>query len=263
MDLSSVIRTVAARLNAEFEGTTDLHHRASKGRVRETIVMAEVLKRVLPETIGVLQGAEIVCSDGTVSNECDLVAYDRSIPPIYRSTTYSVLPIESVLGVIEVKSSLDKKELRDAAKKLHEIRLMPRTALHRPPGDTRQVIRYGRPWDFAPVRAYVVAFRSSELSGLADELQEVERGWIRWECLDAVYVMNKGYLLDASSLGNQRQQFDCLLDDNALLTMVVELLSYLPRGFDPIFNSAAYLGQVPLGIAIRSFGEWNQDGSQV
>ena len=99
VDLSSVIRTVANRLNVEFEGTTDLQHSASKGHVRETIVLAEVLQRVLPETIGVLQGAEIACTNGTVSSECDLVAYDRSVPPIYRSSTYSVLPIEAVLGV--------------------------------------------------------------------------------------------------------------------------------------------------------------------
>ena len=261
MNLTSVIRTVAARLNVEFEGTIGIQHNASKGRLREAIVMAEVLSRVLPDTLGVVQGAEIACSDGTVSAECDLVVYDRNVPPIYRSNTFSVLPIESVLGVIEVKSHLDKAGLIDAVEKLHGIRCMERAALHRIPGDIRQVTRSGRPWDIPPVRTYVVAFDSTELGDLMIYLSETEEGWLRWECLDAVYVPRKGYLLDAASLGNKRQQFASLSDEDVLLVMVSEFLMNLPRGVELAFNPLPYLGQVALGIAERSFGEWNEDGS--
>ena len=160
-------------------------------------------------------------------------------------------------------SPFSTRNSSDAAEKLHQIRCMPRPALSRPPGDVRKVSRYGQQWDFHPVHTYVLAFQSSDLSDLADHLREVERAWVRWECLDAVYALDKGYLLDAAGFGNSRQQFHRVLAHNALLVMVLELLTHLPSGRDPIFNSAAYLGQVPLGMAMRGFGQWNQDGSQV
>jgi hypothetical protein len=260
MDLASVLRTVAARLQVEFEGMRGVEHNLSKGRLREALVMEEVLNRALPDTFGIAHGAEIACSDGTVSGECDLVIYDRSVPPIYKSNTYQVLPIESVLGVIEVKSDLDKKALTDAVMKSHQIRCMERTALF--PGDGRQVRRYDRPWALPPVRTYVVAFESIGLGTLARYLREAEEGWPRWECLDAIYVPGKGYLLDAASLGNQRLQLATIAEGDVLMAMVLEFLLYLPRQVTVSFNPIPYLGQVPFGIAERSFGGWNADGSQ-
>jgi len=259
MDLVTVLRTVTDRLQVEFEGTTDVQHNASKGRLREAIVMAEVITRMLPETMGVVQGAEIVCSAGTVSAECDLVVYDRNIPPIYKSSTYQVFPIEAVLAVIEVKSHLNKKHLTEAVTNLHQIRCMERTALF--PSDGRKVFRYDRWWSLPPVRAYVVAFDSIRLGTIASYLQEAEQGWLRWECLDAIFIPGKGYLLDASTLGNKRHQVASISHGDVLISLVIELLMNLPRPITGAFNPLPYLHGA-LGIAERSFGEWNQDGTQ-
>src|ERR1700722_9882563 len=135
---------------------------------------------------------------------------------------------------------------------------MERTALFS--GDGRQVRCYDRQWALPPVRTYVVAFESINLGTLANYLREAEEGRPRWECLDAIYVPGKGYLLDAASLGNQRQQFATISPGDVLMVMVLEFLLYLPRQVTLSFNPIPYLGQVSLGIAERSFGGWNADG---
>jgi len=256
------MRTVADRLKVELKGTTEIRHSGSKGRVREALVMAEVLRRVLPETVGIVHGAEVACGDGTVSAECDLVVYDRDIPPIYRSHAYTVLPIESVLGVIEVKSRLTGQELRSAASNLHEIKRMERMAISRDPGDFRRVRRYGRDWDIPPVSTYVVAFDSIDLRNLAGHLKDAEDGWPRWECLDAAYVLWKGCLSNAHSVRNQRLVIESVSDEGMVFAMVIEFLNHFQRGLHPRFNPGPYLGESELGIVACAFGGWNEDGSQ-
>ena len=260
MDLLSVVRTISARLNAELQGTADIKHRASKGRVREALLMEQVLHRFLPETVGVVHGAEVACGDGSTSGECDLVVYDRDVPLLYRAEGFTVLPIEAVMGIIEVKSFLDGRELVDAVEKAHQIKLMERTALRRDEGDLRRVSRHGRVWEMPPVSAHVVAFDSIDLRTLAQHLREAEDGWPRWECLESVYVLGKGCISDAMATA-QRLILDSASSESMILTMVIEFINLFQRGWQPRFNPGPYLGDEPLGQVLGTFGAWNEDGS--
>jgi hypothetical protein len=80
MDLPSLTHNIAAALDAELQRTAGNQHSGSKGRCRESVVLERVLKRIIPEAVGILHGAEIVCSDGTTSGECDLVLVAPSSP---------------------------------------------------------------------------------------------------------------------------------------------------------------------------------------
>jgi hypothetical protein len=260
MDLPSVVRTISARLDAELQGTSDIKHRASKGRVREALLMGQVLQRILPETVGVAHGAEIACSDGSTSGECDLVVYDRDLPPLYRAEGFTVLPIEAVLGIIEVKSFLDRRALIDAVDKAHRIKLMERTALRRDETDFRRVSRHGRVWETPPVSAHVVGFNSLDLRTLAEHLRKAEDGRPRWECLESVYVLGKGCLSDAMG-APQRLIFDSASRDSMVLAMVIEFINLFQRGWQPRFNPGPYLGEIPIGRVLGTFGGWNEDGS--
>lgn len=262
MDLPSVVRTITARLEAELQGTVDIAHSASKGRVREALVLEQVLRRVLPETVGLAHGAEIVSSDGTTSGECDIVVYDRDVPLLYRAETFTVIPIEAAMGVIEVKSMLDARELARAVPSLHRIKKMPRSALRRDRDDPRRVGRYGRLWPTVPVSAHIVAFDSIDIRSLADQLRALEQGRSQWECLDSVYSLTKGYLMDAS--GNpQRLIVESDARGQVVLAMVIELLNLFQRTWQPRFDPGPYLagGEQPLGIVAGVFGTWGQDGS--
>jgi hypothetical protein len=258
VDLSVIVQTISARLNAELQGTTGIRHRSSKGRVREALILGQVLQRVLPETVGIAHGAEVVCSDGSTSGECDLVIYDRDLPSLYRAEGFTVLPIEAVLGVIEVKSFLDKGGLIGAVENAHRIKIMERTALRRDGGDIRRASRYGRIWDTMPVSAHIVAFQGTDLRTLANHLRKAEEGRPRWECLESVYVLDQGALLDA---GGPLQRLVVGSDsmDEVVMGMVIEFINLYQRGWQPRFDPGPYLGPGKIGTVLGTFGMWDPD----
>src|SRR5262245_20216566 len=57
--------------------------------------------------------------------QCDIILYDAlNGTSLYQSQSWSIYPIEMVYGVIEVKTTLDNKELKNAFLKCAEIRMM-------------------------------------------------------------------------------------------------------------------------------------------
>jgi hypothetical protein len=260
MDLSHTVRAVAGKLRAELVGSAGIGHSASKGRVREAMLLKDFLRRVLPETIGVTQGAQVVAGDGTVSEECDLVIYDRDFPAIYRSEAFSVLPIEAVRGVIEVKSKLDGAGIAGSANKIGTIKRMPITALRRAPGAVDRVHRYGRLWDETPVCGHVIAFDSISLPTLARRLRDAEAGWPQWECIDTVYVLTKGWLADATPGGPQRVIYESQSDEDVVIAMLVEFMHVYQRSGRASFDPGPYLPDITIGNVVGFFGGWTDDG---
>jgi len=190
------------------------------------------------------------------------VVYNRDIAPIYRSASYSVVPIEGVLGVIEVKSKLTSNELKQAALKLHLIKAMPRGALNFYQSPECKRWKYGRWWSNPPISTYIVAFDSISLPVLADRLRDAEVGWPREECLDVAYVLWKGCLSDASDFPPDRTYLKALSDRDMVLGMAVEFITQFQRFGQPSFLPGAYLGSVGFGLSMSRFGTWNSDGSQ-
>ena len=93
-----------------------LDHRGLRGRAREVFV-ADLLAPLLYPTMGVCTGV-IVDSEGNQSRQTDVIVFDRRIvPPLLLEASEGMIPAESVLFAIEVKSSLDRREIRDAVEK--------------------------------------------------------------------------------------------------------------------------------------------------
>lgn len=97
-----------------------LIHPGEFGVYREKIVK-ELLQRFLPAWLAIGTGF-IVTSDNERSTQCDLIIYDKNITPVIENSEQRFFPIECVAGVIEVKSKLNKTELKTALIKLAEIK---------------------------------------------------------------------------------------------------------------------------------------------
>ena len=66
------------------------------------------LKKYLPRSISVEQGF-IIAQNGEISKQCDILIYDSSnFAPFYRINEIVVVPTESVIAVIEVKTTIGK-----------------------------------------------------------------------------------------------------------------------------------------------------------
>lgn len=115
------------RVDAEyFSRLTD--HNPELGRLNETHLVS-LLREVLPQKIGI--GTGFIASGGDCprkSPQCDIILYDAlNNVPLYTSDAWSIYPIEMVYGVIEVKTTLNKRELKDAFEKCARIRAMATT----------------------------------------------------------------------------------------------------------------------------------------
>ena len=103
-----------------YELSGGVSHDGEKGAFRE-FFMAELIRPCLPRHFGVGSGV-VVDAYGHQSKQTDIIIHDhRLIPPILLSGDRGIFPIDSVLAVIEVKSTLKASHyeaLVEAARRL-------------------------------------------------------------------------------------------------------------------------------------------------
>lgn len=108
---------VRQRLQAEVDVFSSLvAHRGEQGRENE-VALQRVLESLLPKRIGVGTGLVIDRSDH-YSKQADLILYDSADEPaILAQTTQLLFPIETVLAVIEVKTTFRSGDFEDCFEK--------------------------------------------------------------------------------------------------------------------------------------------------
>ncbi len=121
MDRTQIFLEAAKQLRAHFEELRVVPHSGLKGVEAEGLVSA-FLNAHLPERFKAGSGF-IVDHKGGVSRQTDVIIYDALNCPVYRmSEGAGVFPSDNVAAVIEVKSTIDKRELTDAWKKIEVIK---------------------------------------------------------------------------------------------------------------------------------------------
>lgn len=110
----------AEDLAALFHQADRRYQRAlDRGTPRERAVR-EVLQSFLPKKFGIASG-HVVSSAPSWSRQSDVIIYNALEAPVFSADDDfqgSVLPVETVFGIIEVKSTLDLKTFNDAATKI-------------------------------------------------------------------------------------------------------------------------------------------------
>lgn len=87
-------------------------HNPTIGILTEEILRS-FLKTHLPKSISVEQGF-ILSKEGNLSKQCDIIIYDSNFyAPFYRINDIIVVPSNSVIAVIEVKTTLNKSIFHD------------------------------------------------------------------------------------------------------------------------------------------------------
>ena len=121
MDLQKEMTTVLST------GRNAIHHPTSKGDDSENN-WQEWFEKYLPERYKVGK-AFVVDSKGIISEQIDLVIYDRQYSPfLFTHAGATYIPAESVYAVFEVKQILDKKTILYAGKKAASVKKLYRTS---------------------------------------------------------------------------------------------------------------------------------------
>lgn len=136
MDIEEHFRSLSAEFEALKNRVFNLiggAHWPTHGDWRESILRS-VLRRHLPESIKVARG--FIIDGARQSTQIDILLYDAAAPVLYRELDLVVVTPNAVRGVIEVKSTIRRGELRDMLVKLANnsefIAGPPRGVLHRP-----------------------------------------------------------------------------------------------------------------------------------
>ena len=122
----------------EARAASTLTHPGVKGNVLE-ILISKLFRPLLPADIGVGTGQIIEQYRGLMSNQMDIVLYDKSIvPPVLFDKRTGLFPVEATLYTIEVKTKLNATELsiaHNSAKALANFCYLP--GLENADGSTR------------------------------------------------------------------------------------------------------------------------------
>lgn len=103
-------------------------HPGTKGDASESVWL-ELLQTYLPQRYQATS-AHVVDSDGTFSEQIDVVVFDRQYSPfIFKFQGETVIPAESVYAVFEAKQSINAEQVAYARKKVGSVRRLHRTSL--------------------------------------------------------------------------------------------------------------------------------------
>ena len=117
-----LIQSAAEQLRQEFKEIQLNNPHAAEGGAEAEIILREFFKDRLPRRFGIESGI-VIDSDGAVSKQTDLIIYDALNSPVYRKgPKVHILPRDNVAAIIEVKSKLNKDQLKDAAEKISSVK---------------------------------------------------------------------------------------------------------------------------------------------
>jgi hypothetical protein len=154
----------------EIKGISEeIEHAGEQGRNNEEILKS-FLEKHLPKKYGLTTG-KVLSADGEMSKQIDIIIYDRlDTPSLKQARAWSIVPIESVYGIISVKTQLDRDEVVDSIKNIASVRRLHRIAAitydagHSIPMEEKNVLR---------PRSFIFGFKS----GWAN-IQNAEKAFI-------------------------------------------------------------------------------------
>lgn len=122
-----IFELAAAKLRQDFSELSTIPHSGLKGGEAENLVRA-FLAQHIPRRFGVGAGFVIDPQD-KVSRQNDVIIYDELNCPVYRaSEDAAIFPSDNVAAVVEVKSRLTKRELRDGFEKIADVKSLAKSA---------------------------------------------------------------------------------------------------------------------------------------
>jgi hypothetical protein len=221
MDLNDIFQSIAVNMLLEFEHTqTQIKHMGERGSEREA-VLKSFLSTYLPTRYGISSG-EILDTEGRTSHQCDLIIYDHTnCPLLLAGKKVQIFPAESVFAVIEVKSVLSIKEIKDSAMKIRDLKNLTREN-----GPIPGIIfAYKSGWKKEPIKRTVI------------ELQKHYRQFQGHQFVDLICILNHGVIAldtvyDGFSVVNDDFSQRCMLayyelDMSVLLWFFTNLLDLL------------------------------------
>lgn len=115
--LNDVFNSLETSLNSDMD--IRIEHNLEDGKYREYLIK-NILNKIVPKKYSITNGF-IIDSDNNRTEEMDIIIYDSNYVPPFFDETYTIVPIEAVVAIIQVKTTLTKKQLNEAMKNINSI----------------------------------------------------------------------------------------------------------------------------------------------
>ncbi len=168
MDIKKIFSRISSKLLSDFDTSSELEHTGVKGNIREDSLKGFLVEK-LPHKYGLSSG-QIISPFKSISKQTDIIIYNRhEFNPLFGEGT-QIFPVESLYGIIEVKSSLTKDEFIKGLENIKALKeLIPSSfvGINKQSGHTRLVSK-----PFGIIFAYSLGENS--LESLVKNLKEWE-----------------------------------------------------------------------------------------
>jgi hypothetical protein len=216
-----------------FKSRKLLGHPVDKGNQSEGAWLA-MMKAYLPQRY-TADRAFVVDSEGSFSDQIDIVVYDRHYSPfVFLMNDTKIIPAESVYAVFESKQSLSAADLRYARKKIKSVRRLSRTSLPVP-----HVGGLAKPKNLHHILGGFLALESNWSPALGAKLRKELSGKSPEERIDIGCIASHGYFKCDDS-----HSYNTVDTPKAVTAFLFDLLYELQK-----------MATVPM-IDIRAYGKW-------
>lgn len=204
--LKEHFNAVENSLKALYKVQKNSGHNLHKGIPREKFI-SEFLKDHLPESVLIGTG-EIIdrkSKSGGKRNQHDIILYRKNFPKLNFGAGISAFLVESVIATIEVKSKIQKSDMRQAMMAAKICKSLERTCLDNKNGPYINALRpynfvvaYDGPKDIEKVKNWIDQIKD-EL-----EIQDLAIGNYQKQskATDGIVILNKGFLF----FGDMKQE---------------------------------------------------------
>jgi len=189
------------KMIADYERSKDIKHIRDVGNAREQILRNFLTNSgYVPTRYAVSKNsARVASTTGHVTGEMDILLYDPidSIRLMSREDVYDVYPVESVYGAIQVKSRLNKKEIKEGLENIAKFK-----ALDRVPetGDFRIIMGSRSDRGFGVLFAYD---SDLEWSAIIREIEIFAKTAPQRQWCNIIMVLSKGLFLFGDATGSK------------------------------------------------------------
>lgn len=87
-------------------------HFPEDGRYKENILKV-IIEKFMPSGASVATGF-VINGNEEISNQIDILIYNNSIPPLFKTSDLVIVSSASVLGIVEVKTKLSVTNLKES-----------------------------------------------------------------------------------------------------------------------------------------------------
>jgi len=127
-NLRTILGDLHNDIQEQLRRARNIGHPSEKGDASEDVWL-ELFEQYLPQRYHAIK-AHVVDSEGTFSDQIDVVIFDRQYSPfIHKFKGSTVIPAESVYGVFEAKQTMDAGLVSYAQEKIESVRRLKRTSL--------------------------------------------------------------------------------------------------------------------------------------